>query len=600
MKKYIFPALSFFIPFTIFVFTMNPDTGWLDSPEFIAASYTLAMPHPPSHPLYVMLAKFFSFMPAADIAARITFFSALTGSLCCLIFYRIFILLMEKLIRNSGIAGTRSLPVIALFFSILLSLTHGMWLQSTRAEVYALNLLIILLIIAVILYFEDNPSLVLALTSFLAGTGMANHHFLVFLFILSLLLYFLFVKNFRAAIFSKKIFIALFCFILPVLMYFYLPVRGNHNPEMSWGTADSLTGIADIISTRIFADSLGTDQIINAAVLFENLGKNFQEGLKIFIDECTPLIFMLSIGGFLLLLRDFPKLFLFFLCALAFNFFSKTSMTILDSENPDDYGYFLLSITLITLFSGIIPSCISAILEKKRKILSYAAYAFIIAIIAFAGYSRTDYSLKSGMNQSDFYDTESVREESLINLPSETVVFQYYYHLFFQTLYEKTVENERPDITPVHMSFYSRMGDSGYSYRKYIMKSHPFLEDIIASYENTSEFPVEEVLKFAGKKPVFLELTHSLEFPDSNLHFNGFYFRVSGSPVQIDDQDAILEKQKTFISNLFLRSRWIEMPAEILTRRIMLVKHTLASNHFTRMNMTKNAGFEHMQAELYF
>jgi hypothetical protein len=84
---------SFFL--LIYIFTLCPTVFWWDCGEFIANIAVLGLPHRPGFPIYVLLGKFFSFLPFFSLALKINFLSALFSALSLLIFYFAFFEILE-------------------------------------------------------------------------------------------------------------------------------------------------------------------------------------------------------------------------------------------------------------------------------------------------------------------------------------------------------------------------------------------------------------------------------------------------------------------------------------------------------------------------
>ena len=55
LAPYIYPAASFFIPLIVYWRTMCQALYIGDGGDFITASHTLGLPHPPGYPLYTLL-----------------------------------------------------------------------------------------------------------------------------------------------------------------------------------------------------------------------------------------------------------------------------------------------------------------------------------------------------------------------------------------------------------------------------------------------------------------------------------------------------------------------------------------------------------------
>src|SRR6266545_6852281 len=66
----------------LYIATLAPTTQFWDTSEYIAAAYTLGIPHPPGNPLFVLMAHVFGLLPlAAGYAQRINLFAAVTSAI---------------------------------------------------------------------------------------------------------------------------------------------------------------------------------------------------------------------------------------------------------------------------------------------------------------------------------------------------------------------------------------------------------------------------------------------------------------------------------------------------------------------------------------
>src|SRR5437763_13535221 len=65
----------------LYLITLSPSTAMWDTSEYIAAAYTLGLPHPPGNPLFVILGRVFSILPiASSIAVRINILAAMCSA----------------------------------------------------------------------------------------------------------------------------------------------------------------------------------------------------------------------------------------------------------------------------------------------------------------------------------------------------------------------------------------------------------------------------------------------------------------------------------------------------------------------------------------
>src|SRR5260221_2898067 len=64
----------------LYILTLAPTTQFWDTSEYIAAAFTLGIPHPPGNPLFVLIAHVFGLLPVgAGYAGRINLFAAVTS-----------------------------------------------------------------------------------------------------------------------------------------------------------------------------------------------------------------------------------------------------------------------------------------------------------------------------------------------------------------------------------------------------------------------------------------------------------------------------------------------------------------------------------------
>src|ERR1043166_8774711 len=65
----------------LYLITLAPSTAMWDTSEYIAAAYTLGIPHPPGNPLFVIIGRVFSILPiATNIAVRINILAAVCSA----------------------------------------------------------------------------------------------------------------------------------------------------------------------------------------------------------------------------------------------------------------------------------------------------------------------------------------------------------------------------------------------------------------------------------------------------------------------------------------------------------------------------------------
>ncbi len=145
----------------LFVCTLAPTLLWGDDAMF---QHALAVGELTNHPLWGLLARLFALLPLTDFALKANLISAICAMGA-----------VAVLVQVSLALGAS--PRAALLSGIALAVSHTFWLQSVRAEVYTLHLLLFLTGLWAILKWRRCPQrwgwLLFGLFVWLIGT--INH-----------------------------------------------------------------------------------------------------------------------------------------------------------------------------------------------------------------------------------------------------------------------------------------------------------------------------------------------------------------------------------------------------------------------------------------
>src|SRR3989442_10223663 len=222
------PTLAGIGVFLIYLRTLAPSVVGGDTGELVTVAYKLGVAHPPGYPLFTMLAKLFTFIPFGTIAWRVNLLSALCDSAAAVII----LLAVRRWTRNEW-AGLLAAGLFA--FSPLV------WRYAAVAEVFALNNLIVALMIYLAVRYQEGRKLKFAyLTALAFGLGIANHH--TSLFFGAPIMVWIFISG-RAQLWSlKPLMITAGCFCVGLLPYVYLPLADLHTAPFSWGHTSMLKG----------------------------------------------------------------------------------------------------------------------------------------------------------------------------------------------------------------------------------------------------------------------------------------------------------------------------------------------------------------------
>lgn len=93
----IIAGIVFLISFFVLFSTVQPSVSFWDCGEFIAASVSLQVPHPPGTPFFLILSNIFSKLPIGEnLGYRVNMISVLSSALSILFLYLIAVKLIEN------------------------------------------------------------------------------------------------------------------------------------------------------------------------------------------------------------------------------------------------------------------------------------------------------------------------------------------------------------------------------------------------------------------------------------------------------------------------------------------------------------------------
>jgi hypothetical protein len=156
----------------LYILTLAPTTQFWDTSEYMAAAYTLGIPHPPGNPLFVLMAHVWGMIPmVSSYAQRINLFAAATSAVSAGCWF----LIAERWMR-SFVPALWPRRLAALAGALVSATAFTVWNQSVVNEkVYTLSLLSIALILWLIVRWDDQP----------AGEAH-DHHLLLIIYLLAL------------------------------------------------------------------------------------------------------------------------------------------------------------------------------------------------------------------------------------------------------------------------------------------------------------------------------------------------------------------------------------------------------------------------------
>ena len=181
-EHWIGAAITFLFAFIGYLMTMAPTVTFWDAGEFIAASYTLGIPHPPGTPLFVIVGRVLSALPLPlEVAARLNFLSVLCGAAGALLIYLIVVKLISNWVDDEQSLPSRIMIHGGAFASAIIpAFMRTTWSNATEFEVYAISTATFLLIAWLMVYMgqsldRQRMQRTLLLVIYIVSLSIANH-----------------------------------------------------------------------------------------------------------------------------------------------------------------------------------------------------------------------------------------------------------------------------------------------------------------------------------------------------------------------------------------------------------------------------------------
>ena len=453
------------IAFAVYLFTLSPTIAFGDSGELITAAYTLGIPHPPGYPLWVILAKLFSFLPIGNAAYRLNLMSALLDSaavgILTIVISRTLPKVCARIIPReafeSPVAGmiTGSASATA---ALMLAFSPSFWHQSVVAEVYALNNLLVCLILLILVLWAENPqkNALLFAAAFLFGVGQANHQTLL-LMGPAIGAYVLLVRP-RAPLSPKLVLGCAALFFLGLCLYLYLPLRASAHPPINWGDPSSWERFWFHVSRKQYR----VIEIIRPlSVLLPQLKFFFA---SIAAESLAPVLLLPALLAFGFTRREGMMWLLFTLAAFVCTgvVFIVIANTELDLNAQEILIiYFLPAYIIVAVWLGYGIGTIGLLALRAARRLRPAAMPAAIAAILWLVLPAANYAVNYGKVGLRGHDFAHLYGEMLMNgLPRGAVLLAGTDSSYSIPMYMKWVEGRRPDISILTIN---RLADRGYA-----------------------------------------------------------------------------------------------------------------------------------------
>lgn len=518
-------ALAIIVPLGLSLITAAPAPTWLDSGEFLAVGYVLGSAHPPGHPVFVTLVKLLSLIPIGSLAFRGTLASAIPGAMSCFLLFKILVMLSQKLDHDAPRWLTTAFALVG---ALILGSSPALWSQSTRPEVYALQLALVLLsLLALVSYSlgknDERDGRLLVAAGLAFGLSLANHHFLSLLIIpgIIVLLTSDALRNWRQTM--KFLCLGtLPAIAFGLVPYAHLPLRSSNTPgAVSLGETPDAATFFWVLSAKAFQRAV-TDPPTTS------FSERLVEAGFLLISQLGPISVVVAVGGLYFLCRQRWGPGLLLVLSLIASWMARSWMGF-DPTNPDILGYLLVPVCVLCLGAARVGPLLVTIVPARLTVRIGAAT--ILALI-LVGSSAA--SVAMGWNQLDLSSSRSaelVVGDQLRRLPPRSVAITELFGSGFNIWAAQTIEGQRPDVSHFHFPFVGFP-----SYVRQVHDTHRDLQGILRSALARGELDERELSSLAQRRPVFVEPL--LQTPRNIQPFllpRGLLWEAAAEPLSLTD-----------------------------------------------------------------
>jgi hypothetical protein len=175
--SYLAATIAALVVLLLYLITLAPTTAMWDTSEYIAAAYTLGLPHPPGNPLFVLIGRVFAELPIApSVAMRINVLAAVCSAISAAMWW-----LITERVLVGWLPAKWQRWVGASVGTVIGATAFTVWNQSVVNEkVYTVSLMGIAIIAWLMIRWSDDPEgrkadRILVLVAYLMGLGYTNH-----------------------------------------------------------------------------------------------------------------------------------------------------------------------------------------------------------------------------------------------------------------------------------------------------------------------------------------------------------------------------------------------------------------------------------------
>jgi len=492
------------VSFVVYLRTLAPTVGFIDSGELAAVACTLGIAHPTGYPLFTLLGWMFSKLPTGgEEIVRLNIMAAFFCSAGIVFFFHFLRLFLSVVFTVAGQKQTAQLLLSCAGASFMLAFSETYWSQAVTVEVYSLHALFLSLLL---FSFMKASSFQLQeqghetsnrsreemwwfLFAFILGLSFTNHMTTILL-APGMLYSFFALHGARGLRLIGKL---AFPFLAGASVYLYLPFRSSQEPLFDWGDPVTLERLFWHLRGKQYSDWMFPSTDV--------AGRQLRYFLTTLPEEFAYIGIVLAIVGAVALTARHGRLMIATLL-----FFVTCVLYSINYDIHDIDSYFLLSYLVIALFAGaglfVGYDWFLRVVYRSKSVagLSLLALGFIPLLYHYDSRDESSNVLVENYTRDMFESFE----------PNALVLSYQWDYWVSASYYYQYVKNLRPDVAVVDKELLRRSW-----YLRELERRIPWL---IASSQREVDAFLKELFKFEHELPYdskiiqsrFVEMVRSL------------------------------------------------------------------------------------------
>ncbi|HHS50271.1 MAG TPA: DUF2723 domain-containing protein [candidate division Zixibacteria bacterium] len=403
----------------VFIATMEPSVGLIDSGELALACSELGIAHPTGYPLYSLLGRIFNIILPVEPVVASNFFSAIMGGVSAVLVFFIAHLILLSIAKS---AGSIELRLLASTTAILFAFSRTFWAEATITEVHALDTALNLAgLYFIVLWAKRDEGRMFLAGAFIFGLSFGAH-MLTLMFAPAVLIIAIFARKHLSL---KLLAASIALFALGLTVYVYLPVRANCSPIANFGDPSTWERFFRHISAWQYRVWMFDRPFVE---LFSVL-KDF--GVQLMRDATVVSIPLVALGG-IFMFRRWKAIFWALLAIFIFDVLYSLNYSI-----PDIHAYFLPAIFVWLIFATI------GVLWLNEKFSRYGTA--IVAVFACVALAVIPVRWREH-DRSDYYFIEEVAHNILAHAPRDAIIYLNNWDVYAPVRYLHIARGYRPDV----------------------------------------------------------------------------------------------------------------------------------------------------------